>query len=312
MAEQNVGLYAPSPFDTANPTPAEQKTIAAAGDFLGKAGFDTVILASLHIHPNGEIYYNDTLMASGGAISTDLDPNLASVLRQMKTSGTVKNLLVSFGGGGCFKGQAIGYWDFLNLKNLIAQYPNPADNPFFQNLSAIAAAYALNGVDIDLEVYADPTLCDGGFSASYYDFMDTLTTLANRMHSQGGLTTIAPYDSYDFWTSFLEKTYVGGTQQVAWVNLQGGQLYPADNAGFVEALQGKTIGVSNLDGFVSSGMQIAQGNSADQVQSAYATFGQANPNAGGGWLWNFSSFTPPQSSAFATAVRKGLQGINPS
>lgn len=309
---QNVGLYALSPFDTANPTPAEQKAIVVTGDLLGRAGFDTVLLASLHIHSKGEIYYNNTLMASGGAISTDLDPNLANVLRQMKTSGTVKNLLASFGGGGCINGQAVGYWDFLSLKNLIAQYPNPANNPFFQNLSAIAAAYSLNGIDIDLEVYADAGMCEGGFSASYYEFMDTLTTLVGWMHGRGGLTTIAPYESYDFWADLLEKTYVGGTQQMAWVNLQGGPLGPADNSGFVEFLKGRKIGVSNLDGFVSSGMQISSGNSAAQVQSAYAPFGRSNPNAGGGWLWNFSSFTPPQSSAFATAVRRGLQGIKPS
>ncbi len=311
MAAQNVGIYALGPFDTANPTPAQQQTIAATGKLLGAAGFDTVILASLHISADGGINYNDTTMASGGVISTDLDPNLAAVLRQMKT-GTVKNILLSFGGGGCFSGQAIGYWDFLHLKNLIAQYPSPADNPFFQNLSAIFAAYPVNGVDIDLEVYADAGLCQGGFSASYSEFMDTLTTLAGWMQSHGGLTTIAPYESYGFWADLLEKTYAGGTQQVAWVNLQGGGLYPADNAGFVQALTGKAIGVSNLAGFVSSGMQISQGDSADQVQSAYAPFGQANPNAGGGWLWNFSSFSPDQSQAFATAVRKGLQGVSPS
>lgn len=311
MAAQNVGIYVLSPFDTANPTPTQQQEIATAGKFLGTAGFDSVILASFHISEDGVINYNNTTMASGGAISTDLDPNLADVLNQMK-AGTVKNLLLSFGGGGCFSGQAIGYWDFLHLKNLIAQYPNPADNPFFQNLSAILAAYPVNGVDIDLEVYADAGLCEGGFSASYSEFTDTLTTLAGWMQSQGGFTTIAPYESYDFWADLLEKTYTGGTQQVAWVNLQGGPLFPADITSFVQELQGKAIGVSNLDGFVSSGMQISQGDSADQVQSAYAPFGKANPEAGGGWLWNFSSFNPDQSPAFATAVREGLQGVSPS
>lgn len=309
MATQNVGIYALSPFDTANPTPSQQQEIATTGSLLGAAGFDTVILASLHISPDGVINYNDTTMASGGVISTDLDPNLTQVLQQMKND-KVKNILLSFGGGGCFSGQAIGYWDFLHLKNLIAQYPDPADNPFFQNLSAIFTAYPVNGVDIDLEVYAEAGLCPGGFSASYYEFTDTLTTLAAWVHSRGGLTTIAPYQAYDFWADLLEKTYVGGTQQVAWVNLQGGELSPADNPGFVQALQGKTIGVSDLAGFVSSGMQISQGDTANEVQSAYASSG--NANAEGGWLWNFSSFNPGQSTAFATAVRKGLQGISSS
>jgi hypothetical protein len=312
MATQNVGIYALGPFDTANPTPAQQQAIADAGGLLGSAGFNTIILASMHISSEGVINYNNTTMASGGAVSSDLDPNLASVLGGMKSSGSVTNILMSFGGGGCFNGQAIGYWDFLHLKNLIAQYQDPADNPFFQNLSAILEAYPINGVDIDLEVYASAFLCQGGFSASYSEFMSTLTTLAGWMQSNKGLTTIAPYESYDFWADLLVSTYVGGTQQVAWVNLQGGPLIPADNGSFVQALQGKTIGVSDLDGFVSSGMQISSGNTADQVQSAYTPFGQANPNAGGGWLWNFSSFTPDQSSAFATAVREGLQGVNPS
>lgn len=310
MAAQNVGIYTLSPFDTANPTPAEQKMIVQTGRLLGAAGFDTIILASMHISPEGAINYNNTTMASGGAISKDLDPNLASVLQEMKTIGTVKNILMSFGGGGCFSGQAIGYWDFLHLKNLIAQFPNPADNPFFQNLAAILAAFPINGVDIDLEVYASASLCPGGFAASYSEFTETLTTLAGWMQSQGGLTTIAPFDTFDFWADLLEQTYVNGTQQVAWVNLQGGPLYPAGNADFLQYLQGKTIGVSNLDGFVSSGMQISSGDSASSVQSAYAQAGLSN--AGGGWLWNFSSFQPNQSSAFASAVRNGLQGINPA
>jgi hypothetical protein len=279
---------------------------------LGSAGFDTIILASMHISSEGVINYNNTTMASGGAVSPDLDPNLATVLDGMKSSGTVTNILMSFGGGGCFSGQAIGYWDFLHLKDLIAQYPDPADNPFFQNLSAILKAYPIDGVDIDLEVYASAFACQDGFSASYSEFTSTLTTLAGWVQGNQGLTTIAPYESYDFWADLLVSTYVGGTQQIAWVNLQGGSLEPADNAGFVQALQGKTIGVSNLDGFVSSGVQIPSGATPEQVQSAYAPFGQSNPNAGGGWLWNFSSFTPDQSNAFATAVRQGLQGVSPS
>ena len=50
MATQNVGIYALSPFDTANPTPAQQQAIADAGSLLGSAGFNTIILASMHIY----------------------------------------------------------------------------------------------------------------------------------------------------------------------------------------------------------------------------------------------------------------------
>jgi hypothetical protein len=311
MATQNVGIYALSPFSTANPTPAQQQQIAAAGKALGTAGFDTVVLASFHISSEGVINFNDTTMASGGAVSSDLDPNLPAVFQAMKSPGTVQRILLSFGGGGCFSGQAIGYWDFLHLKNLIAQHPDPAQNPFFQNLSAILAAYPIDGVDIDLEVYQG-AICKGGFAASYDEFTSTLTTLAGWLQSQKKLTTIAPYDAFDFWADLLVSTYVDGIQQICWVNLQGGGLIPADTSGFVQSLQGKDIGIADLNGFVSSGMQVSSGNTADQVQSAYAPFGQSNPDAEGGWLWNFSGFQPDQSAAFATAVRQGLQGINPS
>jgi hypothetical protein len=311
MATQNVGIYALSPFSTANPTPAQQQQIAAAGKSLGTAGFDTVVLASFHISSAGAINFNDTTMASGGAVSSDLDPNLAAVLQAMKSPGTVQRILLSFGGGGCFSGQAIGYWDFLHLKNLIAEYPNPTQNPFFQNLAAIFAAYPIDGVDIDLEVY-EGALCEGGFGASYDEFKSTLTTLAGWLQSKNKLTTIAPYDEYDFWAGLLVSTYVDSVQQIGWVNLQGGDLSPADNSSFVQSLQGKDIGITDLDGFVSSGMQVSSGETAAQVQSAYAPFGQSNPGAEGGWLWNFSSFTPDQSAAFATAVRQGLEGISPS
>jgi len=312
MVAQNVGIYVQTPFSIAKPTPAQQKEIAAAGSALGSSGFDTIVLASFHISATGDITYNDTMAATGGALSSDLDPNLATVLGNMKSKGTVKTILMSFGGGGCFKGQAIGYWDFLHLKNLIAKHPKPPENPFFHNLAALLRGYSINGVDIDLEVYADASLCPGGFVARYSEFTSTLKALASFMKANGGLTTIAPFDAYDFWADLLAETYVNGTQQIAWVNLQGGSLWPADNDRFERALQGKTIGVPNLDRFVLSGMQISTGDTPDQVQSAYAPFGQANPNAGGGWLWNFSFFKPDQSAAFAKAVRLGLQGISPS
>lgn len=306
-ASKNVGIYALGPFSTANPTPAQQKQIAQAGQDLGAAGFDTVILASMHISSTGDINFNDTAMASGGSVSTDLDPNLATVLGDMKTQGQVKQILMSFGGGGCFSGQAIGYWDFLHLKDLIAKYPDPANNPFFQNLAAILGAFPIDGVDIDLEVYSDP-LCENGFGASYSEFTSTLTTLTGWLNGRGALTTIAPYDSFSFWADLLVATNSGGTQQMAWVNLQGGELSPADVGGFVQALQGKSIGVSDLDGFVLAGMQISQGDTASEVQNGFAPLGQSTPDVGGGWLWNFSSFAPGQSSAFATAVRQGLAG----
>lgn len=312
MVAQNVGIYVQSPFDTANPTPAQQQEIAAVGSALGSAGFDTIVLASFHISAKGDITYNNTMAATGGAVSSDLDPNLATVFGDMKSKGTVKTILMSFGGGGCFSGQAIGYWDFLNLKNLIAQHPKPPENPFFHNLAALLRTYQINGVDFDLEVYDDPALCKHGFVAHYSEFTSTLKALASWLQTNGRLATIAPFDHYDFWADLLEATYVNRTQQIDWVNLQGGRLSPADDNGFVQALQGKIIGVPNLDRFILSGMQIETGDTANEVQSAYAPFGQANPNAGGGWLWNFSSFNPDQSAAFAKAVRLGLQGISPS
>ena len=80
MATQNVEIYALDPFSTANPSPTEQKAIADAGRYLGQAGFDTVVLASMHISSEGVVNFNNATMASGGAVASDLDPDLADVL----------------------------------------------------------------------------------------------------------------------------------------------------------------------------------------------------------------------------------------
>lgn len=297
-----AGIYALDPFSG-----TDQTAVGEAGSAL--AGFDYVMLASFHISSSGDINFNDTTMASGGkVVSANLAPNLKSALTTMK--GSHGTILMSFGGGGCFGPdggqQAIGYFDFSHLHDLFTQYGTAADNPFLENLSAIFAAYPIDGVDIDLEVYESDLCSKGTKPAHYSDFTDTLTTLTGWLGGQGKRTTIAPYESWDFWADLLARTFVNGTQQIARANVQGGPLVPDDGSALIAALQGKTTGISDPAAFVSSGMQIYQGVSAQAVQNAYSKAGVA---AGGGWLWNFNAFPAPYGGVapLPDAIRNGIQ-----
>ena len=69
MTSPRVALYGNGLFNQTDPSPpyAEQITQLTTG------GFTTAILWSIHVHTNGDFYYNDTLMVSGGVIQLGSD-----------------------------------------------------------------------------------------------------------------------------------------------------------------------------------------------------------------------------------------------
>jgi hypothetical protein len=193
-----------------------------------------------------------------------------------------------------FNGNAIGYWDFSHIQALIQQYPDPADNPFFQNLSVIFRTYpAISGFDVDLESYT-----------GYDQFTSTVVTIVQWLSQQGKLATLCPYEDSAFWTGVLQQCYVDGTQQVAWVNLQNADFQVA---GWVTDIQNANVGWSDAAAYVSAGLQIASGEPASQVQGTFESIGKQQSGLRGGWLWTYENMNTPASD-YTSAIQDGLGG----
>jgi hypothetical protein len=298
----SAGVYSLDTFSTKSPTSAQQQAQAAAAQDIAGAGLGMLVLASFHASAEGDISFNDTWVMKGRQSTGLLNPQLPSLLAEIAQSGAT--ILVSFGGGGTFlppgheheQPNAIGYWDFLNIAGLIQQYPDPADNPFFQSLSALFQAYpAISGLDIDLESYTE-----------YESFTSTLVTLIKWLNAKSKLATIVPYDDPQFWTGVLEQCVVNSQQQVAWVNLQN-----APNGTlslFMPVLQGANIGWSNVPAQVFAGAQTDVVVTPSQVQDTFQGVGQAQSGLRGGWLWTYENGAGTPLSQYAQAIEQGLAG----
>jgi hypothetical protein len=287
-----VGTYTLGTFGAKDPTKPQQQAMLAEAQTISASDFNLVMLASMHVHKDGSLWFNDTLMihsnppAPGGQLS----PNLAQCIATMKKkAGGNGKVLASFGGGGDFNGNAVGYWDFLGIQNLIAQYPNPANNPFFQNLKCMFDTYpGIDGLDLDLESYT-----------GYSQFTPTVVTIIEWLVTNGHIVTLCPYDTPDFWCDVVKQTSSsGGKPAVAWVNLQN-----ADETlqSFVDPLGKVGIGLGNIVG----GLQ-TDGMSAAEVTGVFSGIESQYAGIGGGWLWNLEDFGTSNTAAYASAVAAGL------
>jgi hypothetical protein len=281
-----IGVYTHS-YSAKNPTPAQQQALLAEAELLGDSDFNLIMLASLHVHDDGTIYYGDTPMISGGQPSGELAANLATCIRKMKGSASDGTVLASFGGGGMFKGEAVGWYDFTHIQTLIDKYPNPADNPFFQNLACLFSTYPIDGFDIDLESYQ-------GYDA----FTPTLITIIEWLRNKGRMATLCPYDAPDFWCNVVNKTQSGGAPTIAWVNLQNASGTLPE---FVTQLGKVGVGLGGIVG----GLQV-NSMTTGEVTSYFQAIASGYPGIGGGWLWDLETFGLPNTMAYATAVGAGL------
>jgi hypothetical protein len=283
-AGSKKGVYTLGTFDAQNPNQSQLNAMAQAAGTLAASGFDLIVLASMHVHDDGSIYFNDTPMIENGQVTGQLAPDLAQYLQTVK-DGAHATILASFGGGGTFNGNAVGFWDFTCIDTLISKYPNPAGNPFFQNLTCLFSSYPIDGFDIDLESYS-----------GYDSFTGTLVAVVQWLTVNGHGATLCPYDAPDFWCEIVKRTQSGGTPSVTWVNLQ--------NAGttlksFVAQLEAVGIGTDAISG----GTQV--GSETPAVVEEYYS-GLAQGGLTSGWLWNLESIGIANAKSYAEAVTAGL------
>ncbi|MFZ0267734.1 hypothetical protein [Caulobacter sp.] len=297
MSAYPIAIYGSGLFQDGYPTPLVPYTEQAS---QLNAGITTVILWSIHIHPGGDFYLNDTLFVSGGEIkyATDgksgVNPDFPTLVQALMTGGgSVRDLIVSVGAWGTTS-------DFTAWLDAREQVKT--------NLSALVSAFGVAGVDFDFE-------SEDGYTDSERSMIVTLTL---DVGSLGLYATYCPYTAPSFWTDCLVDVYARNGQQqvVRWMNLQcyagGTGNSPIDWAQAVQSA-GAT-GVSDPDAFIVPGFAVlgADGFGPGQMQQTFAGF--AGTGVTGGFLWNSSSIWSTEASGggqptpadYAQAIGNGL------
>lgn len=294
MTDPRIALYGDGLFNQTSPSPsyAEQITQLTTG------GFTTVLLWSIHVHANGDFFYNDTLMVSDGVLQlgSDFAGNVNALV-----AGGVKEILLSVGAWGTTS-------DFVNLQ---ATW----DTAGAKNLKALCAAFPVTAVDFDYESQT-------GYQPSEVSLIVDLTL---KVSSLGVGVTYCPYMDSPFWMQCLQESYQqnGNVQPVLWLNLQcyagGANNRPAD---WVTAVRNADAGIADAGAFVVPGYWVAGGQGSTCPAQLQTTFERLKASGiTGGFLWNSSDLFQYESASspscqggatypvdYANAIANGLGG----
>jgi hypothetical protein len=253
------------------------------------AKFDIVILFAVHVHPSGDLYYNDSPIVSAGTFNPDfayLEPYLSRLA-------SVSQIWCSVGGWGVD--------DFQNLGTLLST--GAGRTAVTNNVAALKAGISLVGVDMDMEATYDPAM------------RTTVTTFSSLVAKLGLRVSFCPYTVPEFWMDCLADLYVSGKQIVDHLNLQcyaGGAGNTTTD--WVDAMSvfPRKLGIDPHD-FVwtSTWVQTDDGSEKYTPGDIEAFFAQ--PEMGqyaiGGFLWCTSEIFQSGFTAadYSTAIIAGLR-----
>lgn len=257
------------------------------------------IFWSVHVHPDGSLYYNDSLLAQGGKTNPDIAQPIGDLIAAARKAKLVSTVWFSIGAGGVS--------DFANIQTILKAGGPVADN-LYANFTALYQLGA-DGFDLDYEEnLTDPV-----------GLISELTIGLNQR--MGARLTYCPYYDTGFWIDCLAATYKAlGTQPVVAFNLQcysgGGGNDPRT---WVQAIQaaGPATGVANPARFVRPGLAVAGSASMPALTPLQMTQQLNHWGAYGGWIWNSANVLNQQStmkfaiSDYATALLNA-QGIKAS
>jgi hypothetical protein len=278
-------------------------------EYVRTSGFNTVILWTLHVHPEGTLMYNDAVIAKDGVFAATFN-YLPSLLKGLLAPGsTVDTVLFCIGSAGAD--------DFTTLQSLLTNSDPKAASHLRRNLTALQVALPLAGFDFDDE------------DALASSDVSTVAQLGLMLcGGNANIISYCPFNGYQtFWADCLSATYaLDQTQRpplpqtVQWMGIQtyGGGVV----TNFVDAIEANNnasppqpTGVSNPAAFVlpgySAGTNSADGQmTPDQVQAAVASAVATNPDLPGAFIWNSGQVdaSPFTLSQYAQAIIRGLAG----
>jgi F5/8 type C domain-containing protein len=248
---------------------------------LRASGFTTVVLWAIHVHADtGDLYLNDQLVVSNGQYVGNADwPAQLRTLKQAPTS--VNRIEVSVG--------SAGPDDWGAIASLISQGGTGTSSILYRNFQALRSATGADAINDDDE--------------QHYDLNST-TSFARMVISQGYTFTLVPYTNMGFWRSVKSnlgasvdrvylQDYAGGTgnDPGAWASSLG---MPVDPGLWSKHGSGCTTGDSPTD--VGNKMQAWK----------------ASAGIPGGFMWLYDDIQACAgqypASAYAAAINNATGG----
>ncbi len=240
----------------------------AVNDLLA-AGYNTLIVWSVHVATDGTLILNNTQIVSGG-VYKEADPmNLPARLAQLRKAGV--EIIFSVGAGGTS--------DFTNIAALLNGKPGQKGNVIFDNFQALKNAMVAAGGDIDaIDFDNEDNLQPGG---------DVMVNFALTLSNIGYTNvTFCPFGDNSIWYDTMKKLVAAkGSSFVNAIHLQcySGGAFNFNQVsewtkGFNDA-GGKALMIPGLATNQSSDgpwwYENAQGGSVQTVPNV-AMYGEAN------------------------------------
>lgn len=302
-------------FNTPYPTTQQEQQFADYVSDLTGSGFQTVILASLHIDPYGNLHFGNPNLPGGPLIvDGQLQPGFAflpELIQSLTATGSsIENVFFCLGGWGTEA-------DYIRAGQLMTQYPG-AGNPLARNFVALQAIGA-DGIDFDLEA-------GGGPAAYAYPlgvFQQTvvqLTTMLRTLHLD---VTYCPYGDQQFWMNCLTiGNMLGFTlgNPVSWLNLQ---CYSGGTGNTQKQWTGYVKGAAN-SGITSPSAFVVPGfgpsTCPKDLQATLSNLSFMTKGAAGAFVYTYSGILQNQQNGtcgpnnttadYANAIINGITALN--
>lgn len=237
---------------------------------LKASGFNTVIIWSVHPHPNGDLYINDVLVCQNGNYVGD--PAWATAWQSLKTGTTsVTRVEISIGAWGCS--------DFENIQALINANGTGSNTILYRNFLALKNATGADAVNFDDE--------------SLYNVSSTVQ-FGQMCASMGMKVTLCPYTSSSFWSSV--KSQLGSIVDRVYLQCYDG------GAGNSPSSWKSIMGMNVIPGLwcLHNG---SQGDSASSVKSKLTNWKSSSE---GGFIWLYDDLmklsSPNSTADYANAI----------
>lgn len=157
----------------------------AINDLLA-AGYNSVIVWSVHVAPDGNLILNDTQIVSGGVYQEATPMNLPARLAQLRQAGV--EIIFSVGAGGTC--------DFTTIAALLNGQPGGPGNLIYDNFKALKQAMVAAGGDIDAIDFDNEDNLESGVMVNFAQ------TLANIGYAH---VTFCPYDGPSIWYDTMKQ-----------------------------------------------------------------------------------------------------------
>ena len=247
---------------------------------LRASGFKTVVLWTIHVHSNGDLYFNDTLVVAGGSyVGNSAWPGQLATLKQAPTS--VTRIEVGVG--------SAGVADWETIRDLINSQGTGANSILRRNFQALKSATGADAINDDDE--------------SGYDVNSTIA-FANMAASLGYKFTLCPYTNSGFWATI--KSSLGSLVDHAYL-----QCY-AGGSGNVPSSWNSALGMKVDPGlWCRHGSGCASGDTPSSVQTRMSGW-KSSAGITGGFMWLYDDMQACSgqgtTAQYAAAINNALGG----